>query len=181
MIGIRLSSAIRLDYLQHLFGQSIHVLDSMPPGYATTTITSTANVLQLGISEKLGTFVEFNSTIIAAIVVAFTKNWSLTLVTASVILFLFLVLGTILPFILKVNAKITKARLSSPPSRTFLTWTRLKVEQTPLLAKLLLVFAWWPHVVPSPESPRNTPNMSRRRRRTESFCHLWLEPSSLSS
>ncbi|KAF5008271.1 hypothetical protein FDECE_5435 [Fusarium decemcellulare] len=109
MIGIRLSSAIRLHYLSRLFGQSIHVLDSMPPGYATSTITSTANVLQLGISEKLGIFVEFNATIVAAIVIAFTKNWSLTLVTSSVILFLLLVLGTILPFILKVNARITKA------------------------------------------------------------------------
>ncbi|KAF4495423.1 Leptomycin B resistance pmd1 [Fusarium agapanthi] len=109
MIGIRLSSAIRLHYLQRLFGQSIHVLDSMPPGYATGTITSTANVLQLGISEKLGTFVEYNSTIVAAIIVAFVKNWSLTLVTSSIILYLFLVLGTFLPMILKVNALITKA------------------------------------------------------------------------
>ncbi|CAJ0553535.1 Ff.00g120470.m01.CDS01 [Fusarium sp. VM40] len=109
MIGIRLSSAIRLHYLQRLFGQSIHVLDSMPPGYATGTITSTANVLQLGISEKLGIFVEYNSTIVAAVVVAFVKNWSLTLVTSSIILYLFLVLGTFLPMILKVNAQITKA------------------------------------------------------------------------
>ncbi|KAJ4326777.1 hypothetical protein N0V84_002796 [Fusarium piperis] len=109
MIGIRLSSAIRLHYLQRLFGQSIHVLDSMPPGYATGTITSTANVLQLGISEKLGVFVEYNATIVAALVVAFTKNWSLTLVTASVVLFLLLVIGTILPFILKVNARVTRA------------------------------------------------------------------------
>ncbi|KAF5686409.1 leptomycin B resistance pmd1 [Fusarium circinatum] len=109
MIGIRLSSAIRLHYLQRLFSQSIHVLDSMPPGYATGTITSTANVLQLGISEKLGTFVEYNSTIVAAIIVAFVKNWSLTLVTSSIILYLFLVLGTFLPMILKVNALITKA------------------------------------------------------------------------
>ncbi|KAM5363133.1 hypothetical protein ACJZ2D_012183 [Fusarium nematophilum] len=109
MIGIRLSSAIRLHYLKRLFGQSIHVLDSMPPGYATGTITSTANVLQLGISEKLGVFVEFNATIVAAVIVAFTWNWALTLVTASVILFLLLVLGTILPFILKVNARVTKA------------------------------------------------------------------------
>ncbi|KAF9769669.1 hypothetical protein IL306_012900 [Fusarium sp. DS 682] len=92
-----------------LFGQSIHVLDSMPPGYATGTITSTANVLQLGISEKLGVFVEYNSTIVAAIIVAFVKNWSLTLVTSSIILYLFLVLGTFLPMILKVNALITKA------------------------------------------------------------------------
>lgn len=110
MIGIRLSSAIRLHYLQRLFGQSIHVLDSMPPGYATGTITSTANVLQLGISEKLGIFVEYNSTIVAAVVVAFVKNWSLTLVTSSIILYLFLVLGTFLPMILKVNAQITKVR-----------------------------------------------------------------------
>ncbi|KAJ4236078.1 hypothetical protein NW759_001157 [Fusarium solani] len=109
MIGIRLSSAIRLHYLQRLFGQSIHVLDSMPPGYATSTITSTANVLQLGISEKLGIFVEYNATIIAALIVAFTKNWSLTLVTASVVLFLLLVLAVILPFILKVNTRVTRA------------------------------------------------------------------------
>ncbi|KAF4967770.1 hypothetical protein FSARC_4744 [Fusarium sarcochroum] len=109
MIGIRLSSAIRLHYLQRLFGQSIHVLDSMPPGYATGTITSTANVMQLGISEKLGIFVEYNSTIVAAIIVAFVKNWSLTLVTSSIILYLFLVLGTLLPMILKANALITKA------------------------------------------------------------------------
>ncbi|KAM0434503.1 hypothetical protein ACHAPT_003599 [Fusarium lateritium] len=109
MIGIRLSSAIRLHYLQCLFGQSIHVLDSMPPGYATSTITSTANVLQLGISEKLGIFVEYNATIVAALIVAFTKNWSLTLVTSSVVLFLLLVLGVILPFILKVNTRVTRA------------------------------------------------------------------------
>uniref|UniRef100_A0A0D2XDG4 Leptomycin B resistance protein pmd1 n=1 Tax=Fusarium oxysporum (strain Fo5176) TaxID=660025 RepID=A0A0D2XDG4_FUSOF len=114
MIGIRLSSAIRLHYLQKLFGQSIHVLDSMPPGYATGTITSTANVLQLGISEKLGTFVEYNSTIVAAIIVAFVKNWSLTLVTSSIILYLFLVLGTFLPMILKVNALITKVAVPLP-------------------------------------------------------------------
>lgn len=118
MIGIRLSSAIRLHYLQRLFGQSIHVLDSMPPGYATGTITSTANVLQLGISEKLGTFVEYNSTIVAAIIVAFVKNWSLTLVTSSIILYLFLVLGTFLPMILKVNALITKVAVPLPSKKT---------------------------------------------------------------
>jgi hypothetical protein len=42
--------------------------------------------------------------------VAFVKNWSLTLVTSSIILYLFLVLGTFLPMILKVNAQITKVR-----------------------------------------------------------------------
>ncbi|KAF4841578.1 ABC transporter BEA3 [Colletotrichum siamense] len=109
MIGIRLSSAIRLHYLQRLFGQTIHVLDSMPPGMASSTITSTANTLQIGISEKLGVFLEFNGTIIAAIVIAFTYNWALTLVTASCILFILVVLAALLPFIIKGHSEMTKA------------------------------------------------------------------------
>lgn len=108
MIGIRLSSAIRLHYLKSLFGQSIHVLDSMPPGYATGTITSTANTLQLGISEKLATYIEYNATIIAALVVAFTWNWLLTLVTASIIIFLLIVIGILMPFIVRGQGRITK-------------------------------------------------------------------------
>jgi ATP-binding cassette subfamily B (MDR/TAP) protein 1 len=109
LIGIRMSAAIRLHYLQALFGQTIHVLDSMPSGTAAATITSTANTLQLGISEKLGTFLEFMSTIIAAIVVAFTFNWLLALVTSSVIIFISLVLTVLLPFIIKGHTRMTKA------------------------------------------------------------------------
>jgi ABC-type multidrug transport system fused ATPase/permease subunit len=109
LIGIRMSAAIRLHYLRSLFGQTIHVLDSMPSGTAATTITSTANTLQLGISEKLGTLLEFLSTIIAAIIVAFTYSWSLTLVTASVILFISLVISILLPFIIKGHSRLTKA------------------------------------------------------------------------
>jgi ABC-type multidrug transport system fused ATPase/permease subunit len=109
LIGIRMSAAIRLHYLRSLFGQTIHVLDSMPSGTAASTITSTANTLQLGISEKLGTFLEFLSTIVAAIIVAFTYSWSLTLVTASVILFISLVISILLPFIIKGQSRLTRA------------------------------------------------------------------------
>ncbi|ORY66201.1 P-loop containing nucleoside triphosphate hydrolase protein [Pseudomassariella vexata] len=113
MIGIRMSAGIRLDYLKCLFSQTIHVLDSMLPGAAAGTITSTANTLQLGISEKLGIFLEFMATIIAAIVVAFSTNWALTLVTCSVLLFILLSLGITLPLILKENAKQTAAETKS--------------------------------------------------------------------
>ena len=108
MTGIRMSSAIRLHYLRRLFAQSIHVLDSMPPGYATTTITSTSNTLQLGISEKLGVFVEYSSTMVAAIVIAFVYNWSLTLVTSSAILFILLTVSILLPFIVRIHGRIAK-------------------------------------------------------------------------
>lgn len=101
MIGLRLSSAIRLHYLQTLFGQSIHVLDTMPPGYAVGTITSTSNTLQLGISEKLGVFIEYSSLIIAAIIVSFSRNWELALVTFSGVVFIFLTICILLPLTLK--------------------------------------------------------------------------------
>ncbi|RYO73785.1 hypothetical protein DL766_008533 [Monosporascus sp. MC13-8B] len=113
IIGIRMSAAIRLDYLQSLFSQSIHVLDSMPPGAAAGTITTTANTLQIGISEKLGTFVEWTTTIIASTVIAFIYSWSLTLVTCSVILFMLLTVGILLPIIVKGTGKLTKAETKS--------------------------------------------------------------------
>ncbi|KAI1394220.1 P-loop containing nucleoside triphosphate hydrolase protein [Hypoxylon trugodes] len=121
LIGIRMSAAIRLDYLRHLFSQTIHVLDSMPPGSAAGTITTTANTLQLGISEKLGTFVEFMVTIIAATIIAFVYSWSLTLVTCSVLVFITLTVGTIVPFYFKGTTRVTKAetKASSVASEAF--------------------------------------------------------------
>ncbi|KAI3400275.1 hypothetical protein diail_3656 [Diaporthe ilicicola] len=109
LIGIRISAAIRLHYLSCLLSQTVHVLDSMPPGAAAGTITSTANVLQIGISEKLGTFLEFASCIVAAIIVAFTFSWQVTLVTSSVILFIGLTVGILLPFIIKGTSRSSEA------------------------------------------------------------------------
>ncbi|KAG9230574.1 P-loop containing nucleoside triphosphate hydrolase protein [Amylocarpus encephaloides] len=113
MIGIRMSAAIRLDYLTHLFRQTIHVLDTMHPGAASGTITTTANTLQLGISEQLGTLVQFLATSIAAIIIAFTYSWSLTLVTGSVIIFILLVVGILLPFITKGLQRVSAAESKS--------------------------------------------------------------------
>lgn len=109
LIGIRMSAAVRLHYLRALFSQTVHVLDSMPSGAAASTITSTANTLQIGISEKLGVFLEFLSTIVGATIIAFVYSWSLTLVTASVILFIMLVLSILLPFTIKAQGKMSKA------------------------------------------------------------------------
>jgi ATP-binding cassette subfamily B (MDR/TAP) protein 1 len=101
MIGIRLSSAIRLHYLQSLFAQSIHVIDSMPVGAPATAITATTNTLQLGISERLGTLVQYITTIVAAIIIAFVWSWDLALVTSSLILYTIVVAAIFMPLILK--------------------------------------------------------------------------------
>ncbi|TPX08939.1 uncharacterized protein E0L32_009643 [Thyridium curvatum] len=109
MISIRMSAAIRAHYLQCLFSQTVHVLDSMPSGAAAGTITTTANTLQSGIGEKLGTYFEFNATIISALIIAFTRNWRLTLVTSTMIIFILIVISILLPFIIKLQGLLTKA------------------------------------------------------------------------
>ncbi|KAK1989151.1 P-loop containing nucleoside triphosphate hydrolase protein [Colletotrichum cereale] len=121
MIGVRLSSAIRLHYIGSLFGQSIHVLDSMPSGSAASTITSTANTLQIGISEKLGTFMEFNGTIWCSIVVAFVWSWKLTLVTFSLVIFILLVVSIVMPFVVRLQGQQSKseANANSVASESF--------------------------------------------------------------
>ncbi|KAI7764789.1 hypothetical protein LZL87_003994 [Fusarium oxysporum] len=109
MTGVRITSAIRQDYFTALFSQSVHVLDSMPPGYATTIITTTGNTLQLGISEKLGVFVEYNATMIASIIVAFIYSWQLSLVTFTAVVFITLSVSLVLPYITKSQTSQTKS------------------------------------------------------------------------
>ncbi|KAK2034166.1 P-loop containing nucleoside triphosphate hydrolase protein [Colletotrichum zoysiae] len=121
MIGVRLSSAIRLHYIESLFSQSVHVLDSMPSGSAASTITGTANTLQIGISEKLGTFMEFNGTIWCSIIVAFIWSWKLTLVTFSLVIFILAVVSTFMPFIVRLQDEQSKseARANGVASESF--------------------------------------------------------------
>ncbi|KAH7139981.1 P-loop containing nucleoside triphosphate hydrolase protein [Dactylonectria estremocensis] len=109
MIGIRLSSAIRHDYLRSLFAQSISVIDSMPVGAPATAITTTSNTLQLGISEHLGTFLQFNATIWAALIIAFIWSWDLTLVTLSLLLYMMIVLCVLLPLNIKGQTAMAQA------------------------------------------------------------------------
>lgn len=101
--GIRISAAIRLAYLQALFAKPISVLDKLAPGSAASTITSQANILQNGISEKLATFLQSIAMVISAYVVAFIYSWQLTLVTSSVLIFIAILYGGLLPLVVKAQ------------------------------------------------------------------------------
>jgi ATP-binding cassette, subfamily B (MDR/TAP), member 1 len=121
LIGIRMSAKIRLDYLRCLFGQSVHVLDSMPSGAAAGVITKSANTLQIGISEKLGTFVEYMATIVSAMAIAYTFSWRLALATSSLLLFILITVSILLPGIIRLHTRMTLAeeRASSVASEVF--------------------------------------------------------------
>lgn len=68
--------------------QPVSVLDTLPPGQTASIITITANILQLGISEKLSLFLQSVSLVVTAFMVAFYYNWLLTIVTSAGLLFI---------------------------------------------------------------------------------------------
>ncbi|KAH7417080.1 P-loop containing nucleoside triphosphate hydrolase protein [Cadophora sp. MPI-SDFR-AT-0126] len=109
MVGLRMSAKLRLEYLKALFSLSVSTLDTLPSGQASNTLTNTANTLQIGISEKLGMILQFTALIFAAVIIAFTYSWSLTLVTSSVLVFIALVYGTVVPIIIKMQKEMEHA------------------------------------------------------------------------
>ncbi len=109
VVGLRISAKVRLEYLKALFALPVSTLDTLPSGQASNTLTNTANILQLGISEKLGMIFQFNALWITAVIVAFTYSWSLTLVTSSVLVFVCAVYGTVIPINIKMQREVNHA------------------------------------------------------------------------
>ncbi|PKS09589.1 hypothetical protein jhhlp_004207 [Lomentospora prolificans] len=83
MTSLRISANLRLSYLSTILPQPISLLDALPPGRMTAILTNTANTVQLGIGEKLGSLVTSLSLVVAALAIAFSHSWKLTLVSAS--------------------------------------------------------------------------------------------------
>ncbi|KAL9084011.1 MAG: hypothetical protein Q9165_008287 [Trypethelium subeluteriae] len=108
MVGIRISAALRHAYLSALLGQPVSVVDKLPSGSATDSLTTAANTIQMGISDKLGLLIQSLSLLISAYVVAFKYSWRLTLVSSSSIVFVVLAYSVVLPFWIKIYRAIIK-------------------------------------------------------------------------
>ncbi|KAL9621362.1 MAG: hypothetical protein Q9160_004253 [Pyrenula sp. 1 TL-2023] len=110
MTGIRVSARIRLAYLTALFAQPVGNVDKLPPGAATDALTTAANTIQIGISDKLAIFGESLSLVVTAYVVSFTHSWQLTLASSSSIVFMCLIYAVIVPFWIKREVAINKSQ-----------------------------------------------------------------------
>ncbi|KAL5321036.1 hypothetical protein ACEPPN_011846 [Leptodophora sp. 'Broadleaf-Isolate-01'] len=114
MASLRISAAMRLTYIKALFSQPISVLDVLPPGQTAAIITVTANILQVGISERLSMLIQNVSLIITALIIAFSYNWLLTLVTSTGLVFIALVYRYTIPRFVDSMKEVGEAdRMSS--------------------------------------------------------------------
>jgi len=113
MASLRISAAVRLEYMRCLFRQPISTLDALPPGQTAAIITITASVLQVGISEKLSQFLQSSSLVITAVVIAFAYSWTLTLVTSSGLVLIIAVYGITTPFMVKLLGEVQHADIQA--------------------------------------------------------------------
>jgi ATP-binding cassette subfamily B (MDR/TAP) protein 1 len=81
-------------------------LDALPPGQTTAIITVTANVLQLGISERLSSLIQAVTVISTALTIGCIFSWELTLVTASGLVVITAWYSIVTPRIVKKYASI---------------------------------------------------------------------------
>lgn len=116
--GMRISSALRLAYIQALFAQPISMVDKVSPGKVASRITTSANTIQLGISQQFSLFIQAITFTIGAYVVAFVKSALLTLVASCCVPFIFLAYGITLPFFIKIH-KRTEDMLEEASSFSF--------------------------------------------------------------
>lgn len=85
MAAIRTTKALRIDFMRSLLSQEIAYFDSKESGSPSVKVTSTANLINQGISEKLSLTIQGISTFVTAFIVAFAVQWKLTLITIGIV------------------------------------------------------------------------------------------------
>ncbi|KAE8154046.1 P-loop containing nucleoside triphosphate hydrolase protein [Aspergillus avenaceus] len=91
--GDHVVQRIRVKYFQAIMRQNIAFFDTLGPGEITTRITADTNIIQDGISEKVGLALTGISTFVTAFVIAYIKYWKLALICSATLLALLLAMG----------------------------------------------------------------------------------------
>ncbi|KAJ5314049.1 uncharacterized protein N7443_000933 [Penicillium atrosanguineum] len=109
VISLRVSAALRLEYMDSLFAQPISKLDQVSVGTVVNAITTLSNSIQQSISDKLAILFQSSALLIAAYIIAFKYSWALTLATSSCLLFILVVCSLTLPAVSQIQQKVDKA------------------------------------------------------------------------
>lgn len=83
--GEHITAKVRERYLESILRQNIGFFDKLGAGEVTTRITADTNLVQDGISQKVGLTLTAIATFISAFVIGFIKFWKLTLICSSTV------------------------------------------------------------------------------------------------
>jgi ATP-binding cassette subfamily B (MDR/TAP) protein 1 len=124
--GLRISSALRSAYLRALFAQPVQVIDTISPGKISTRITTSANTIQLGISQQFAMCIQALAFTIGLYVVSFVKSWLLTFVASASLPVILITYGSTVPFFIKQH-KITEALQEQASSLAFEIFQSIRI------------------------------------------------------
>ncbi|RAH45704.1 ABC transporter ATP-binding protein [Aspergillus brunneoviolaceus CBS 621.78] len=82
--ALRTTKALRTAFLTRLLQQPISFFDASLGGSPVTHVTTNANLINSGTSEKLGFVLQGTATFVAAFITAFAVQWKLTLITICI-------------------------------------------------------------------------------------------------
>ena len=101
--GEHVTQKIRENYLEAILRQNIAYFDKLGAGEVTTRITADTNLIQDGVSEKVGLTLTAIATFVTAFVVAYVKYAPLAGICTSTIVALVLIMGGGSTFIVKFS------------------------------------------------------------------------------
>lgn len=101
--GEHMSQKIREQYLAAVLRQNVAFFDKLGAGEITTRITADTNLIQEGISEKVGLTLTALATFFTAFIIGFIKSWKLTLILFSTVVAITLIMGAGSRFMVDFN------------------------------------------------------------------------------
>ncbi|KAK3717240.1 hypothetical protein LTR37_005949 [Vermiconidia calcicola] len=103
--GEHITAKIREQYLASILRQNIGYFDKLGAGEITTRITADTNLVQDGISEKVGLSLTATATFITAYVIAYIMYWKLALILTSTIIAIVFTMAGLGGIMTKYNKK----------------------------------------------------------------------------
>ncbi|OAA54115.1 ABC multidrug transporter mdr1 [Niveomyces insectorum RCEF 264] len=107
--GEHISSKIREHYLESCMHQNIGFFDKLGAGEVTTRITADTNLVQEGISEKVGLTLSAVATFVTAFVIGFVEYWKMTLILLSTLVAIVTIMGGGSRFIVRYSKQSVAA------------------------------------------------------------------------
>ncbi|KAF2756647.1 ABC multidrug transporter [Pseudovirgaria hyperparasitica] len=108
--GLRISSALRLAYLQALFKQPLSTIDKLSIGKVSHRITASTSTIQLGISQQLAMLIQSLSFLISFVIVGFVYNPLLAIVACASLPVTIILQSITVPIILKRHKAAEEAK-----------------------------------------------------------------------
>ncbi|KAH8647770.1 P-loop containing nucleoside triphosphate hydrolase protein [Xylariales sp. PMI_506] len=103
--GENITRKIREQYLKAILRQNMAYFDNLGAGEITTRITADTNLIQDGISQKVGLTLTAVATFVSAVIIAYTQYWKLALICTPTILCLVGAMAIGYRFIVKLSSK----------------------------------------------------------------------------